>query len=115
MMLCASLVAVTRRLQEMAALVALCIDLKNLHSEETVAEAAYVRYRVVCAGTGVPVQPWGAFFETLNVLSAERLIEVTVKTVPRLAAVACVSCTQDEVQFGLADNPEFGRFLSFAE
>ncbi len=75
----------------------------------------YMRYKAVCAGTGVPVLQWGPFFETLNVLSAERLVEVTVKTMPRLATVACVSCTQDEVQFCLADNPDFGRYLAFAD
>ncbi len=75
----------------------------------------YSRYKAVCAGTGVPVLHWGSFFETLCALSVERLVELTVKTIPRLATVACVSCTQDEVQFGLADNPDFGRFFAFAE
>ncbi len=75
----------------------------------------YARYKVICAGTGVPVLLWGAFFQTLCALSAERLVELTVKTIPRLATVACVSCTQDEVQYGLSDNPDFGRFLTFAE
>jgi hypothetical protein len=99
----------------MAALVGVCIDLKNLHAEETAAEAAYVRYKAVCVGTGLQQLPWGQFFETLNALSAERLVEVTVKSIPRLATVACVTCTQDEVQFALSDNPEFGRFLAHGE
>jgi hypothetical protein len=99
----------------MATLVGVCIDLKKLHAEETLAESAYTCYKSVCAGSGLPQLPWGQFFETLTVLSAERLIEVTVKLIPRLATVACVACTQDEVQFALSDNPDYGRFLSHAE
>jgi hypothetical protein len=95
----------------MAVLVGVCMDLKVLHAEETLAEAALTRYRAVCAGTGLAPLSWGQFFETLVVLSAERLVELTVKSIPRLATVACVACTQDEVQFALSDNPEFGRFL----
>jgi Cdc6-like AAA superfamily ATPase len=101
--------------QEMAALVGVCLDLKNVQSETTSVEAAYARYKSVCAGTGVPVLAWGQFFETLNALSAERLVELSVKNTPRLAVVACVACTQDDVQFSLAAHPDFGRFLNFAD